>query len=742
MLLALLVSSAGAWATDVLELKINLTHATVTFYKSATEPKAEFVSNPGTAVTEADGGYWIVAHVVPEVGYWTDGKFLGGFEAVASLARTRGLGLDDFNKVTLLKRDTYTDTEGTHDRQDGAGWYYYQIPADHSFANGYRYSCLDGFVVPQFELYDTDKVSQNGKVVTVTDGTSDGWSADIEFNSVSWKFDGTISMPQATKITIKKGSSEQIVLDDETDIANQIKTGDVNTVKIGENDIQLGSASGYNMFIGWDSKSKFSILIPFDGSGTSTAPWKITNANELNLLAKCVNVGQHKFAGEYLEQTADIGMGSITDFQPIGVCGLSGSVFFMGSYNGAGKKISSINYTHPVPPEGFELDEVYAYVGLFGYNVGIITQVNLESSSFSVPAGTEALYVGGIAGLNEGLVSECTVSGCTIQSATNLSLVGGIAGRVNSVVPPIGSRAIGTRAPSDGPSATISGNRVRNTSITGNTAGAIFGVVNGTTNVLSDNLYDYNVEVTQGTTTNKAYTKRGINIITGGTADKPEYSLADIETNAGAMMEVYPVTFQDIASNFTSFTPTDAPLAVGNTAWYTKSNDTGHYFASGDEITVTVNVQTRYNSVADDGRTWHENLSSLTMNGGDNFLATKKFTMPYEEAKVLGAYSTADWFSIDTKEKEWMTYYQDWDNYDITDGAGTGKTIKVLTVSAVDLDKWTVTATDLEGVCYKGMPSLFYCQGGLPKKLIFTPTTKTTTRYQNICTCDSCQHRA
>ena len=106
---------------------------------------------------------------------------------------------------------------------------------------------------------------------------------------------------------------------------------------------------------------------------------------------------------------------------------------------------------------------------------------------------------------------------------------------------------------------------------------------------------------------------------------------------------------------------------------------------------------------------------------------TLSFTMPDADATVAATFTPSDWFTINSNQKEWMTYYQEWGNYEITDGAGTGKTIKVLTISTVDIINMTATATDLEGVCYKGMPSLFYCQGGLPTKLLFTPTKNTTT---------------
>ena len=752
------VSLRKVWGVSLLD---NLTNATVTFWDNGeTAPVASSFSsasytdaNKKTNISKDGKDHYIIVHIVPDVGYWTNLSLLEVEDATATTVATNAIG--------LLTPDTYNtlaDPTVTKDRCDGAGWYYYLLPKAHTEADaGYTTSSIVGDVVPQFDLNESDKVSQNGKVVTVSDGTSDGWSADIEFNSVSWKFDGTISMPQATKITIKKGSSEQIVLDDVTDIANQITTGDVHNAKIGENNIQLGSglASGYNYFVNTDDeKSKFSILIPFDGSGTSVAPWKITNANELNLLAKCVNVGQYTFGGKYLEQTADIGMGSITDFLPIGVCGLSGSVPFQGNYNGAGKQISNINYTHPIPPEGFELDEVYAFVGLFGYNIGSITKVNLVGCSFSVPAGTEAIFVGGIAGLIGGPVNDCTVTGCTIKSSTDISQVGGIAGGVEcaALIGPIGSRAIGTR----GIPSPISGNRVRGTvnkktTITGSLAGAIFGTLSLNTtivinnNILSDNLYDYNVEVIQGSTTNTSYTKRGVSIISGGTSDNPEYSLTDIETNAGAMMEVYPATITLTKDNTSTATLEFSKKTPGTDVYSISDDGTTYYYAPGDNITLSAT----YGSIADaDGiRTFNEE-PTVNVNNNENIsviqsnvtltACTFAFDMPSVSAAVNASIGQSDWFTIETKEKKWMTFYHEWKdatdapaNYTVTDGSAaaneTPKTIGVKTIATINASAGSFTTTDLNGISFSGMPTMFNCEGTLPAKLKFTPNSSAST---------------
>ena len=116
--------------------------ATVTAYKSATEPTEDFISAPGDVTTEFNANEYVVVHIVPEYGFWTDAQLLMATETGASLAPKRAPGLELGRPLKLLKAD-----EG---RNDGAGWYYYQIPATHTAAAGYLTTQLDGFVPTKF----------------------------------------------------------------------------------------------------------------------------------------------------------------------------------------------------------------------------------------------------------------------------------------------------------------------------------------------------------------------------------------------------------------------------------------------------------------------------------------------------------------------------------------------------------------------------------------------------------------
>ncbi|MBQ4009498.1 MAG: hypothetical protein II604_02225, partial [Bacteroidales bacterium] len=133
----------------------------MTFYDGGTsfDPTAFKPSNYTTSTTfidNSDGNdHYVIAHIVPELFYWTDLSLLSAVESGASLT-------GDANTITLLKRDQYDaanagDPADMRDRYDGAGWYYYTLTKGHSVAAGYTTSTLGGEVVGQFDLAADDK---------------------------------------------------------------------------------------------------------------------------------------------------------------------------------------------------------------------------------------------------------------------------------------------------------------------------------------------------------------------------------------------------------------------------------------------------------------------------------------------------------------------------------------------------------------------------------------------------------
>ena len=129
------------------------------------------------------------------------------------------------------------------------------------------------------------------------------------------------------------------------------------------------------------------------------------------------------------------------------------------------------------------------------------------------------------------------------------------------------------------------------------------------------------------------------------------------------------------------------------------------------------------------------------------------FTMPSGETTITGIYNEADWFTIDTNQKEWMSFYHKWTtdggtsqtpvnmNYTVEDPDGV-ETISAMTIIGADIESGKVTTDILDGqpdpltnnpddrvtVSYWGMPTLFYCANKLPAKLKFTPNANAATR--------------
>ena len=239
-LLMLLMCSIGAWGDDGgLALKHNFgTKATVTFYafplvsrQDSEEKKVPTSSdinsftanNKVTSITENCD--YIVAHVVPADGYWTNAALLKASlianESIVqpqqtlgpvnqgNTLQTRGTGIDGGIKVTLISLD-----EG---RFDGAGWYYYEFPEegtllDDTYSPVYESLLLNGFVLPKFDL-SKGTASTDGKTYTFT--VEDVWTTTLTIDEGKTEFTYNGSSQGPTKITntsivVKNGSEEAV----------------------------------------------------------------------------------------------------------------------------------------------------------------------------------------------------------------------------------------------------------------------------------------------------------------------------------------------------------------------------------------------------------------------------------------------------------------------------------------------------------------------------------------------------
>ena len=800
-------------------------YADVIFYDGGnTEPDAStFDPTPypkdGAGITminnsgdlAADKDRYIIVYIDPydnpnnsSDAYWTDESLLFGMETVGSLARTRTAGIDmsQAQRLHLLKRDTYTDYESVpHTCYDGSGWYYYKLPKEYNKAAGYDYSTIMGYVPKRFDLrYDwwNDKtnVSQNGNIVTVTN--DEGWTAILTLDAVSFKFTGNVIAPTIESLVIKKDETEMFNLTP-TQIDQQLT--ELTGYQTIEDDLYpYITARDYSWFTNYDNGYvvKYAITVPFDGSGTDydNDPWQIKTANDLDLLAKCVNVGDYDFNGEYLKQINEIDMGDIDDFLPIGAIEYWP---FRGWYNGDNKPISNLTIDISVltDVEDIMYSDVSGYVpvGLFGFvGGGIVEKVILSNSSISYNSDMLPGAVGGIAGMIEpgSVISNSTVFNSTITAIGRDVCVGGVAGRLAySETPLIGARAVSkTIEKSPTPTNTIegctvdactlsntmtdgvetgdytdlnwtggivgmavggslSGNRVTGaTKITSDInldvdcpLGAIFGEITSLTpsspvTTLSDNKYAKAVELIKkkatGTTdaatiTANGYTKRGY-----WNWDATPEAWDDINDDTeGAMLLVKKATLPTANANGSKV---EFNEVTKGTDRYDFGGDDDFYYAVGQPVTLTVTTGT---STDGDIRTFYDQLTALTVNGTD-ISGTLGFTMPEADATVAATFEPSDWFTIDTNQKKYMSFYHEWTtsggtsqtpadaNYRVTDPDGT-ETIGALTVTGANIVTGNITTGDLSGVCYNSMPTLFYCKNGLPEKLKFTPDANAST---------------
>lgn len=698
-------------ASDLGEISPGVPKATVTFYDGGTsfDPTAFNPSNYTTSTTfidNSDGNdHYVIAHIVPELFYWTDLSLLSAAETGTSLT-------GDANTITLLKRDQYDaavpgDPADMRDRYDGAGWYYYVLPKGHSVAAGYATSTLGGEVVHKFDLADENTAfSQDFVNNTLTiSRTTDTWKATLTYDKLSWKFGGSFALsdlPKLQSISFKKGDTEKFLQNDADALAGQIKNAyEIEQVRIGDNPLMLLSIVN-GCFVQSDySRPKYKVLVPFDGEGSSGNPWQINTAADLSLLAKCVNVAAYTFNGETLKmglngKTYDM---SGSDFEPIGT---DGNLPFCGTLLGNGSTIKNISYVFAGPSA--VSDETQYGIGFIG-NLGEIGEprrsgnvdnIKLENCSFSSSDG-DIGYVGCIAGAaNRGSVSNCYVIGGNVSAPKAGSYAGAIVGKLGNVM-------------------------------------------------LTNNYYDYATTATLNGSTASGYTKRGIctETISVDPGTPSTYDWNDFPTNDGAMLWVKKASITG-GTSANGSTVAFNKVTKGTDRYDMAGDD--FYYAVGQTVTLDVNLGNR----TDDIRTFCDELTALTVSDGTTNTDIKdalSFTMPGADATVTATIAESDWFTINTVNYNaadptapfaynWMTFYHEWTMKDPTSGNNVaGKfvvtnyddptaAVEVKTITAVDPTAGTYISAAING-SYSGVPMLFHYadnnNGVLPQKLKFTP---------------------
>ena len=183
----------------------------VTFWVSDTEPTSTAGYTDSNAKIYSDAGKYIIVRIKPKSepvpGYWTNKDLLVAVETTAAPARHRAPGVELGRTLTKL---------GSDQKNNGEGWYYYQIPADHSVANGYTSSTIDGFAPKKFDLRlaGAATTSTDGKTLIIDN--TEGWTANLDITGNSFEYNGANQGPQladgATTIQVKRGTNNAVTL--------------------------------------------------------------------------------------------------------------------------------------------------------------------------------------------------------------------------------------------------------------------------------------------------------------------------------------------------------------------------------------------------------------------------------------------------------------------------------------------------------------------------------------------------
>ncbi len=161
-------------------------------------------------------------------------------------------------------------------------------------------------------------------------------------------------------------------------------------------------------------------IVEFEGEGTETSPYLISNESQLYEFANIVNSGED-YAGKFIKLTADIDLAG-KEWTPIG----TSSAPFCGMFDGQNYTIKNLKISWSKEYVSGGANQNYA--GLFGYmkggNTAGIKNLTIENADVS-----GCLYVGVILGRSYvgGIIENCHVKG--IINVEAYSYAGIIVGR-------------------------------------------------------------------------------------------------------------------------------------------------------------------------------------------------------------------------------------------------------------------------------------------------------------------------
>lgn len=179
----------------------------------------------------------------------------------------------------------------------------------------------------------------------------------------------------------------------------------IRDIQVNENIVATGNSAGISMLYGGSYFIKQNKKISLTGA-TPTVSINGVSYTVVNDANSIQNISSN-LSGKYV-MTKDVDVSSILSFNPIG----SSSNNFFGAFEGFGNKITNLTINKPSDD----------YVGLFSYvgSGASLQNIILENSSI-----TGRYYTGGVAGWNEGLARNVTVSGGNVIGA---DYVGGVFG--------------------------------------------------------------------------------------------------------------------------------------------------------------------------------------------------------------------------------------------------------------------------------------------------------------------------
>lgn len=178
---------------DDLKIVKNATGVTIETYVSSTEPGTSY-SASGTEAENVQHDQYLVLKVTPAEGKWLYKELLE-----VQVAGSPGGALSRAPEVKIAVNPTGISTN----QADGTGYYYYQIPSECTAANGYKNVIVTGTSVGKIDL-STATIDGTGKVITKT---TDGWTATITLDEVSWAYDESTHCPAISAFTLTNGTN-------------------------------------------------------------------------------------------------------------------------------------------------------------------------------------------------------------------------------------------------------------------------------------------------------------------------------------------------------------------------------------------------------------------------------------------------------------------------------------------------------------------------------------------------------